>query len=133
MNWGPKTDLGLYGSGYVGILGGLVRATNVRGVLLLDGLATDFFRDPAYPTFLCYNPHPEARSVEIDVGEVPRDIFDAVTREFLCRGARGRAKVTIPLDSAVVLVLAPAGGSFERRGSEVRIDGVIAAYATGDH
>jgi hypothetical protein len=132
MRWGPKTDLGLYGSGYVGILGGIVRATDVRGILLLDCLATDFFRDPAYPTFLCYNPPPDARSIVVDVGDGPRDIFDAVTRDFLCRGSRGQAKVTIPSDSAAVLVFTPAGGTLERRGSEVRIDGVIAAYGTGD-
>ena len=28
MNWGPKTDLGLYGSSYVGMLGAIVRPTN---------------------------------------------------------------------------------------------------------
>jgi hypothetical protein len=51
LNWGPKTDLGLYGSSYVGMLGALIRPTNEPYILQLDCLATDFFRDRAYPTF----------------------------------------------------------------------------------
>ena len=46
MKWGPKTDLGLYGSGCVGLLGGIVQTTNVEAILRLDCLATDFHRAP---------------------------------------------------------------------------------------
>ena len=83
MNWGPKTDLGLYGSGYVGMLGGIVQATNVPCVLQLDCLATDFFRCEAYPTFLCYNPYPEERTFELAVGVSSADLYDAVTHQFV--------------------------------------------------
>jgi hypothetical protein len=60
MHWGPKTDLGLYGSSYVGMLGALVRPASDPRILQLDCLATDFFRDKAYPTFLYYNPYAPA-------------------------------------------------------------------------
>ncbi|MGD9636131.1 MAG: hypothetical protein AB7U97_22815, partial [Pirellulales bacterium] len=46
------TDFGLYGSSHVGILGGMVRTTNVEGILQLDLLKTDYFHAAAHPTFL---------------------------------------------------------------------------------
>ena len=44
LQWGPKTDLGLYGSSYAGLLGALVQTTSDPQILQLDCLATDFFR-----------------------------------------------------------------------------------------
>ena len=43
------TDLGLYGSSHVGILGGIISPTNVSGILQLDLLKTDYFHDPHIP------------------------------------------------------------------------------------
>ena len=54
---------GLYGSSHVGILGGIVRPTNVDGILQLDLLKTDYFHADAYPTYLYYNPHAAEKSV----------------------------------------------------------------------
>jgi len=126
--WGPKTDFGLYGSAYVGLFGGIVSRTNEEKILRLDLLATDFYRDQAYPTCLYFNPHAEARAVRVDVGTEPRDLYDCVAKRFLARGASGRAAVTIPPDGAVVLVLAPAGGKTTRRGHKLLIDNVVVDY-----
>ena len=73
------TDLGLYGSSHVGILGGIIKPTNVEHILQLDLLKTDYFHAEAYPTFLYYNPHASAKTVEIDVGPEAKDIYDAVS------------------------------------------------------
>ena len=128
MKWGPATDRGLYGSGYVGLLGAIVRATDVDGVLALDCLATDFYRRPAYPTFLYYNPHPKSREVRVDVGARPRDLYDACAGAFVRRNARGAVAISVPADSAVLLVMAPAGGEQSRHGRKLLVDGVVVDY-----
>jgi hypothetical protein len=128
MHWGPKTDFGLYGSGYVGLLGAIVRPTSVPRILQLDCLATDFFHDQAWPTFLCYNPYAGPRTFEFTVGAKPSDLYDAVTRRFLKRSVRHETKLTLPADSAALIVVAPAGGKLTRTGSQTMIDGVIVNY-----
>ena len=125
MKWGPPTDRGLYGSGYVGILGGIVARTDVEEILRLDCLATDFHRAPAYPTYLYYNPHPAPRAVGIDAGDSPRDLYDACAGRFVARGARGIARVELPAGGAALIVLAPAGGKETREGGRTLVDGVV--------
>ncbi|MCI0333027.1 MAG: hypothetical protein L0228_07380 [Planctomycetes bacterium] len=122
------TDLGLYGSSHVGILGGIIRETNVEKILQLDLLKTDYFHAEAYPTFLYYNPHTSAKIVEIDVGPDARDIYDAVSGEFLQKNARDLARVTIPADTARIVVLAPAGGKMRREARRILIDDVVVRY-----
>ena len=128
MHWGPKTDLGLYGSSYVGLLGAIVRPTSVPRILQLDCLATDFFHDQAWPTFLCYNPYAGPRTFEFGVGPKPSDLYDAVTRQFLKRNVRHETKLTLPADSAALIVVAPTGGKLAHTGSQTRLDGVIVNY-----
>lgn len=128
MHWGPRTDLGLYGSGYAGILGGIVRTTDGAGILRLDCLATDFYRDRAYPTFLLYNPHSVAKSVSIDVGSAARLLYDAAAHRTIRERAHGRVRIRVQADSAVVLVIAPAGAPVTREGTRLRIGGVIVDY-----
>jgi hypothetical protein len=128
MNWGPKTDLGLYGSGYVGMLGALVRPTSVPRLLQLDCLATDFFRAKAWPTYLCYNPYPEERAFEFAVGPRAADLYDAASHRFLMRSVRGQTTVTLPADSAAVIVVTPAGGRPLQSGSQTLVDGVVVAW-----
>ena len=128
MHWGPKTDLGLYGSSYVGMLGAIVRPTSVPRILQLDCLATDSFHDQAWPTFLCYNPYPAPRTFEFTAGARLSDLYDAVTRQVVKRNVRHKAKLTLPADSAALIIVVPAGSKLTRVGSQTRIDGVIVNY-----
>lgn len=128
MNWGPKTDLGLYGSSYAGILGAIVRPTSEPRILQLDCLATDFFRGPAWPTFLCYNPYAEQRTFTFAVGDQPADLFDAVTGAYVRRNVRAHAELSLAADSAAVIVVAPAGGALTHAGEQLRINGVVVRY-----
>ena len=125
MKWGPKTDLGLYGSAIVGMLGGIVRPTSDPRILQLDCLATDFFRDQAWPTFLCYNPYPESREFDYTVGEGPSDLYDVLRGEIVMRDARGKARLALPADSASLTVVVPAGARLTREGVRTLIDGVV--------
>jgi hypothetical protein len=122
------TDLGLYGSSHVGILGGIIKPTNVAGVLQLDLLKTDYFHAPAYPSYLYYNPHASVQTVDIDVGPEPVNIYDAVSGQFLQSDVRGRSSISIPADAARIVVLTPAGGELRREGHRTIIDDVVVRY-----
>jgi hypothetical protein len=122
------TDLGLYGSAHVGNLGGILKPTNIEKILRLDLLKTDYFHGPAYPTFLYYNPYPTSKQVELDVGPEPKDVYDVVSKDFVLRKTSGNARITIPPDTARVVVLAPADEKLTRDGTHTLIGGVIVDY-----
>jgi hypothetical protein len=128
MKWGPKTDLGLYGSSYVGLLGAIVRPTNIPRILQLDCLATDFFHARACPTFLYFNPYPESRRVEIAPGPGPTDLYDAVSGTVIARDVRGQGMFTLTGDSAAVIVVLPAGAEPRTEGRRIVANGVTVAW-----
>lgn len=126
--WG-RTDLGLYGSAFVGMLAALVEPTDVEGILRIDCRATESFAAPSFPTFLFYNPHPEKKAVQLPVGDAPVDIYDTVSNRLVARNVRGRAAVTIGADEAAVLVVCPAGRKFETRDGRVVNGGIAVDYS----
>jgi hypothetical protein len=128
--WG-YTNLVLYGSSHVGILGGIVDTTEVRGILQLDLLKTDYFGAAAYPTYLYYNPYLEKQIVSIDLGVGSYDLYDTVSERFIVTGATGITPVTLPADEATILVLAPPAGAITYDPGRMLIDGVVVDYASG--
>jgi hypothetical protein len=130
-SWGA-IDLGLYGSSHVGLFGGIIERTNEPAVLRLDCLKTDYFRREAYPTYLYYNPHDETKSVIVNVGPEPVDIYDAVNHVFLSFGLTGEAVMAIPADSAVLAVFAPRG-EVRREGSKLYVNERIIDYHCPDN
>jgi hypothetical protein len=127
--WGPLSDFGIYGSAFTGVLGSIIRITNVEKVLQLDLLATDFYRGAAHPTYLYYNPHPNDVSVSVDLGQGPAlDLYDAVSNRFLARNASGPTFFNVPKDNAVQLVLVPTGSVATRVGRHLIADGVVIDY-----
>ena len=127
-HWGPKTDYGLYGSVFVGVYGGLIAPTSDPQMIRLDLLATDACRPQAYPSFLYYNPHPDQRSVALEVGNSPVDVYDAVSGEFLSRAVSGQTLISIPGGAARVIVLAPAGGTLTHEDGKTLVNGVVIDY-----
>jgi hypothetical protein len=126
--WGA-TDYGLYGSSHVGLMGGIIDSTNILQILKLDLLKTDFLRDPAYPTYLYYNPLGTAQTVTIDVGAAPTNLYDAVSNTVLRTGATGATDFQVPSDSAVVLTLLPGGATPSYSGSKMLVNGIVADYS----
>ncbi|MFN0176084.1 MAG: hypothetical protein ACKVU0_15645 [Saprospiraceae bacterium] len=105
-----QTMFSVYGSGHVGFFGGTIQATNVPEILQIDCVATDFYKKrESYPTYLFYNPYQEQKSVLINVGTRKVDLYDTVSRKFIRHGVSGNLSIPILYDSAVVLVLIPAG------------------------
>lgn len=129
LDWGPATDLAMYGGAYAGILGGIVGRTNHEAILQLDCLVTDFFHAPAYPTYLYYNPYDSEKTVELDVGPESRNLYDAATHRFLAKNVGGAATFTLAADTAAVVVVVPADGETTRDGAILSIDGVAVDFA----
>jgi hypothetical protein len=126
--WG-RTDLGLYGASFVGLLGALVEPTNIEGILQIDCRATESWAAPSYPTFLLHNPHASEKKVEFSSAAVPSDFYDLVSKKILVRGAKDKASLVLAPDQAVVLVGIPAGGKLEKRDGRLECDGIIVDYA----
>lgn len=125
------TNLGLYGSSHVGIFGAIIDTTEVEGILQLDALKTDYFRDAAYPTYIYYNPYSTDTIVQIDVGAGVHDIYDAAANSFLQTNVSGITSLTIPADAAVLAVIAPAGGTISYELDKMLIDGIVVDYRAG--
>ena len=127
--WG-KTNLVLYGSSHVGILGGIIDMTDVPKILKLDVLKTDYFHQPAWPTFLLYNPYEVDHTVVleslVDMGQV--DVYDAISNQFLTQNVNGTVSINIPADQAVLLVFVPSGGIIEYRFDQMLVNNVVVDF-----
>ena len=123
-----QTDFGLYGSCQVGVLGGLLASTSIESILRINLLATDTFHDRAYPTYLYYNPHTSPKPIELSLGPEPIDLYDAVSHSWLVHRAVDTARITIPPDQAVILVLVPSGARLRRQDTRLLADTVIIDY-----
>jgi hypothetical protein len=127
---GSSHNLALYMGNHVGFLGGILALTDVPGILRWDCVATDWFHAPAYPTWLFYNPHREAKTFSTDVGPAAANLYDVVQRDFVQRAVRGRAQLVLAPDAAAVIVATPAGGKIERDGRRTLIQGVVVDYGS---
>jgi predicted GH43/DUF377 family glycosyl hydrolase len=125
-------DFGLYGSSFVGIYGAIIEKTNVKGILQLDCLATDYYRGPAWPTYLYYNPYPEAKTVEIDLGSEKKSLYDAVSNKFVRNNVSGQTTFEIKPDSAVMVVVVPAGGNVVYKNGKTYVNDVVIDYNVED-
>ncbi|MCX6233665.1 MAG: laminin G [Bacteroidetes bacterium] len=130
-NW-AETNLGLYGSSHVGILGALIDTTDVPGILKLDLLATDYYHDDAYPSYLIYNPYEEEKTVVVHFTENPFDIYDAISNQVIITNALGSTSVTIPSDSPVIAVLIPCGSIIEYDLNKALVNGIVIDYNSGN-
>ncbi|HWB53880.1 MAG TPA: autotransporter-associated beta strand repeat-containing protein, partial [Tepidisphaeraceae bacterium] len=117
-----------YGSGDVGVLGSIVSPTNVDMILQLNLLATDFFHGAADPSYLLFNPYNTMKTVQVDVGSTPVNIYDALTNRFLATNVTGLTSVSIPGQDSRSLVYTPAGEPLVDNGTNVTVDGVVVNY-----
>jgi hypothetical protein len=127
--WG-KTDLGIYGSAHIGILGGILKATNDEKIPQIDLLKTDFYHADAYPTSLLYNPYAVVKAVQIDVGEKPCAIYDAVAHRFIQQKATHVVNLDLQADTAFVLVFTPEGGELVYKDGKLFVNQIIVDFNT---
>jgi hypothetical protein len=132
MHWNkdnPKvSQFSVYGSGHVGIAGAIISRTNIENILQLDLLATDFYREEAYPSYLFYNPNPESKEVTISVGQNEVKIYDAVQRAFISNSASGDFTFQIQNQNSSVLIFVPKTAKIETREGKLYADNVVIDY-----
>jgi len=128
--WG-LTNLALYGSSHVGILGGIIDTTNVSMILKLDLLKTDYFHKDAFPSFLYYNPYATEKSVLINVGNEVRNIYDAVSNTLIKSAVTGETSIIIPPDAAVIAVIIPAGSVITYDLNKALVNNIIIDFSSG--
>ncbi|HEX2868291.1 MAG TPA: LamG-like jellyroll fold domain-containing protein [Ignavibacteriales bacterium] len=128
--WG-KTTLSLYSSSHVGIFAGIIDTTNVKGILRLDLLKTDYFHKDAYPSYLYYNPYTSDQTVVMELENGTHDIYDAVSGSYIKKGVTGSTEITIPADGAVIAVITPAGGTVTYEEDKMLVNGVVVDFQSG--
>jgi hypothetical protein len=124
----PILDLNPYGAWGSGWMAALVQTSTVPGLLQIDCLATEAFPPPSYPTSLLYNPYAAAEQVAVNVGTNANHLYDAVAGVFVATNVTGNVSVTIPPDTAVVLVQCPATGVISQAGRELLVSGIVIDY-----
>lgn len=125
--WG-ETNLALYGSSHVGILGGIIDTTNVEGILKLDVLKTDYFNEQAHQTYLLFNPFNESKSVNIHLGEGNYDIYESLTNTVIASNKSNYVELNIPPDEAFLIVLVPSGANWTIELNHTLADDIIIDY-----
>lgn len=126
-----STNLMLYSSSHVGILGGIIDTTNVEGILRLDLLKTDYYGSNAYPTYLYYNPYDVSKSVVLSLPAGSFDVYDAVSNSTVASGVTDGATFDIPSKESVMLVIYPPGTSLTTEGKKTLAGGIVIDYNNG--
>ena len=130
-NW-AQTNLGLYGSSHAGILGALIDTTDVQGILKLNLLATDYYHNGAYPSYLFYNPYAVEKTVIVNFTGGPFDIYDAVSNQVIITNASGNTSIPLPADGAIIAVLLPAGSAIGYDLNKTLVNDIVIDYNSGN-
>ncbi len=127
-----QTDLGLYGSGYVGLLGALVKTTNVPEILEINLRATDFLPTKSYPTSLYWNPYDTTKTVRINLGQKAVRLYDAVGNGFIASKAiSGNYSLRIASKQAIQLVQVPVVGALKVSGRKSLVNDIAIDFNNG--
>ncbi len=118
----------IYGSAHVGIFGSIIRETNVEKILQLNCLATDFYRNPAYPTYLYYNPYGEDKVIEFFNEGDPVDLYDAIAHQIVASEVKHTDHFTLPANKTMLLVAIPVDSEVEKEGKKTVVNGIVVAY-----
>ena len=127
-----STNLMLYSSSHVGILGGIIEKTDIEGILRLDLLKTDYYRSDAYTTYLYYNPYDISKSVGLTLPAGTFDMYDAMSNSTIVSGVAGSTNFTVPPKQAVMLVIYPSGTLIFSEGKKTLAGDVIIDFNNGN-
>ena len=122
------TNLALYGTSSIGYLGSIIEKTEVEQILQLDLLKTDFFKGPAYPTYLYYNPYNAEKTVSFDAGLSPVNLYEALTEKFIAENVSGSTAINIPANQAVMIVATPVGGTITYNRHTMLVNHIVTDY-----
>lgn len=118
----------IYGGAYILWLGELIRPTSDPMVLQLDISKSDFLDAKTYPTFLFYNPQLRERSVSLNVGRTPADLYDLQTQRIIHHAVVGEIELRVQPSEARVIVQLPSGLKRTVAGSILSYGGIPIDY-----
>ncbi|MFM8314762.1 MAG: hypothetical protein ACKOA8_10790 [Deltaproteobacteria bacterium] len=119
-------NLSLYSGVWAGLWGGIIKNTNVPGILQLDTNKLDFYSQ-SYPTYLYYNPYGTARVVQIPLNN-RSDLYDVITGTYLNKNQNGLGSFTIKPNGAVLLVVIPEGKTLIKKGKKTLVDNIVISF-----
>ena len=122
------SQFSVYGSGHVGIAGAIVSKTNIENILQLNLLATDFYRNKAFPSFLYYNPNNENKKITINVGDFEVKIYDAIKRKFIANNIKGNFTFEIEKENSAVLIRIPEKAKITIKEGKLYANDVVIDY-----
>jgi hypothetical protein len=124
----PKLSMfSIYGSAHAGIFGSIIKKTNVEKILQLNCLATDFYKNDSYPTYLYFNPYDEKKEIEYSSEEII-DLYDIVSDKIVAEKIDGKGVFSIKANKAMVLVEIPTGIKIERTKGKVTANGIVISF-----
>lgn len=123
------SQFSVYGSGHVGIAGSIIERTDITEILKLNCLATDFYRDPAYPTYLLYNPHNLDKSITYKTENKNMvDLYDAISKTIIAKSVNANAKIIIPAINSRLIVEIPSGTNIVVKDGKYYANDIIVSY-----
>jgi hypothetical protein len=124
-----ETQFSVYGSAHVGIFGSIIHTTEVPGILQLNLLATDFYHDRAWPTYLYYNPYNENKLVtmSIMIGQ-NTDLYDIISGKIIARNASGSVQIELPAKNSSVIVCVPGGAKVTYTANKMLVNDIVVDY-----
>lgn len=126
------SQFSVYGSAHAGIFGSIIRTTEVEGILQLNLLATDFYHDKAYPTFLYYNPYVSKKTVSIKIVDGKKvDLYNTVTANFIVRNISSSVRINLLPKTAAVIVCVPSDGRITYNEGKMLVNGIVVDYDYG--
>jgi len=122
------SQFAVYGSGHVGIAGAIISKTNIKNILQLNLLTTDFYKPKTFPSYLFFNPNPKMKEVIIPVGNKELKIYDAISQSFISKNAIGEFTFKITKENSVLLVFVPKKAKIESKDGKLYADNVVIDY-----
>ena len=136
MHWNkenPKvSQFSVYGSGHVGIAGAIISKTNIENILQLNLLATDFYKNKAYPSFLYYNPNPETKEVTVTMGTEKVKVYEAIQRAFIATNVSDSFTFTMQKENSSLLIFVPQNAVIVEKDGKLYADDVVIDYRYTD-
>lgn len=125
----PESQFSVYGSAHVGIFGSIILGTNITGILQLNLLATDFYHDKAYPSYLYYNPYTTIKIVSMKIEQGKKiDLYNTVSQKFIARNVSSTSQIKLSAQNAAVIVCVPTGGKVTYAGNKMLVNGIVVDY-----
>jgi hypothetical protein len=123
------SQFSVYGSGHVGIFGGMVKETEVEGLLQINLHTTDFFADHTHPSYLYYNPYSETKTIRLRTpGGQRTDVYNLLTKEFIARRVKKNFKIDIAPKQSAILISIPSGGKITYKNQQLLVNGKVVDY-----